>query len=330
MLWPIVCSLIALAEPAPAAVHRLAGTAFGEPVELEVMGLAPEVARAALAAAVAAIGQVERLADPAAVPAGGVAELNAAAGAGPRPVDPILLPLLARARDFCHWSERVHGPLGGELYALWGLRRRALALPLAAALAQAVETAGCDRLALDAAAGTAALAAGSTIELWGFAVGHAADRAVEALRAQGAASGLVRVGPVRRGFGDGPAGKGWRIALPPVEGLAEPLSPVWLRDRALAVVESRARPLAIAGDSYAPFINQRTGRPAEGAVAVVAVGELGADAEALAVTMLLTGPREGQLRLGSLRPQPSVLWILGSGAGPPLLVDHRWARVPTR
>jgi hypothetical protein len=43
--------------------------------------------------------------------------------------------------------------------------------------------------------------------------------------------------------------------------------------------------------------------------------------------MVLTGPREGQLRLGSLRPSPSVLWFLGSGSGAPLQADHHWGDV---
>jgi len=60
---------------------------------------------------------------------------------------------------------------------------------------------------------------------------------------------------------------------------------------------------------------------------VAAVTDLAVDAQALAIAMALTGPREGQLRLGSLRPHPSVLWFLGNGSGAPLQVDHRWGEI---
>ncbi len=312
-----------------AEVSRLTGTAFGEEVEAQVLGL-PEEARTVLGEAMAAVRQVERLVEPTGEMVGGVAELNATAGGGPRPVDPVLLALLSRAGDFCVWSDRAHGPLGGELYGLWGLRGGVTALPDAESLARAAAAAGCDRMSIDRAAGTAALAAGSRLDVREFAAGHAADRAVEVLRGRGATSGLVRVGPVWRGFGAGPEGKGWRVTLPMFAGMVEPLAPIWLRDRSLAVIDAGARPLTIGGETFAPFIHQRTGRPAQGALAVVAVSELGVDAQGVAVTMLLTGAREGQLRLGSLRPHPSALWVLGTGAGPPLLVDHRWAQVPKR
>jgi hypothetical protein len=76
-----------------------------------------------------------------------------------------------------------------------------------------------------------------------------------------------------------------------------------------------------------PYLHQRTGLPAQGVAGVAAVTELAVDAQALAIAMAVTGPREGELRLGSLRPNPSVLWFLGSGSGAPLQVDHRWGEV---
>ena len=43
--------------------------------------------------------------------------------------------------------------------------------------------------------------------------------------------------------------------------------------------------------------------------------------------MFVLGQRQGMMRLGGLRPEPSVAWLLGSGDGPPLLTTHRWAAV---
>lgn len=331
MLRAIAFSLLALSGPTAAAQPaRLTGGAFGEEVVLELRDLAPEAAEAALRAALAEIGAVERLAALTSPPGGpgGVADLNA--GAGARAVDPRLLALLARARDFCLWSERAYGPLAGRLHAAWGLHVPPAGLPGSEALREAAASADCGRLRLDPQAGTAALEAGSAVDLWGFAAGWAVDRAVETLKERGAKNGLVRVGPVRRAFGPGHDGRGWRVALPRFAGLEEALSPVWLRDRALAVAAPLERRVVIAGDGYSRWIHQRTGRPVDGIVGVVAVTELAADAQGLAATLAVAGPREGKMRLGILRPQPSVLWLLGGGEGEPLLMDHRWALVPKR
>jgi thiamine biosynthesis lipoprotein ApbE len=120
MLPILLAVVLGASAPAPTAGPvRLQGDAFGFPVTVEARSADPEAARAALEAALAEIAAIERLVDPAPgsgeIPDGGVAVLNAAAGAGPQPVDPRLMPLLAKARDFCVWNEGAHGPCGGEM-----------------------------------------------------------------------------------------------------------------------------------------------------------------------------------------------------------------------
>src|SRR5688572_9320922 len=93
---------------------RIAATAFGRPVEIEVRDLSREAARTAIQSAFDEIAEIERLTHPDA--------LNAGAGQGPQTLDPRLMPLLVRAQEFCFWSEGAHGPLGRDLYEAWGLR----------------------------------------------------------------------------------------------------------------------------------------------------------------------------------------------------------------
>jgi len=308
---------------------RATSSAFGVTVEVEARDLSEAAARSVLQKAMAEIAEVERLTDPIGAD-GGLTALNAAAGQGPRPLDPRLLSVLTRSRDFCLWSEGAHGPLGRDLYSLWGLRSPVVDPPAPDRLAQAVDRASCDRLSLDPKAGTATLAAGSSLELWGFAEGFAVDQAAELLRREGVVNGFVRIGGSYRGFGAGPAGKGWPVILDPLPGMEETATQVFLRDRSLAIAMRTARPLQVEGQTLAPYINQRTGRPADGVLAVATVTELGIDAHALAAALLITGPREGQLRLGSLNPRPSVLWFMGTGSGPPLRVEYHWSLVPKR
>jgi FAD:protein FMN transferase len=307
-MFPLLLALLAAAPAVPAQ-------AFGQPVEIQVRGLSEEAAGEAVQKALAGIAETERLTTD------GVAALSAAAGRGPRPVEPRLFDLLTRAASFCEWSEGAHGPLGRGLYALWGLGAKVEEAPGSDAALQAAKGAACDRLTLDPQKKTAALAAGSGVDLLGFAEGDAVDRAVEVLRARKVENAFVRVGPVQRGFGPGPAGRGWPVQLPQIPGLEAHTDQVYLRDQSLATATSSDHPLQGGSSSY---LNQRTGAPAQGVLAAVAVTELAADAQGLATTMLILGPREGELRMGTLRPRPSLLWFLGSGEGPPLLVNYRW------
>ena len=307
-MLPLLLVLLAGASPAPAQ-------AFGQPVEIQIRGLSEEANRETVQKALAGVAEMERLTTD------GTAALSAAAGKGPQPVDPRLLDTLTRAWSFCQWSESAHGPFGKDLYALWGLHSKVEEPPGPDAVLQAVKAAACDRLTLDPQKKTATLAAGSGLDLVGFAEGAAVDRAVEILRERKVDNAFVRVGPVQRGFGPGPAGKGWPVLLPQVPGLEEHADQVYLRDQSLAIAASSDHPLQGGASSY---LNQRTGSPAQGVLTAVAVTELAVDAQGLATTMLILGPREGELRMGTLRPRPSLLWFLGTGEGAPLLVNYRW------
>jgi thiamine biosynthesis lipoprotein len=339
-MLPLLIALLANAATIAAGPKpvRLSATVFNGPVEIEVRDLPADAARHAIEQALAEMACVERLTDPEGDPdgsckiAGGVAALNAAAGKGAQRVDARLLPALSRALDFCMWSERAYGPLGRDLNRLWGLRAPVQVSPLQRPdlLDQAVVAADCGRLSVDAQKGTATLAAGSAVDLWGFAQGLAVDRAVEILRQQGARNGYVHAGGIHRGFGPGPDGRGWSVEPPLSPGTQIPLSRLFLRDKALAIASAMDPPLKIGEETFSPWISHRTGQPVQGTVATLAFTDLALDAQGLAATLTVTGPGEGQLRLGSLRPSPAMLWLQGSGAGEPLQITYHWGDVPKR
>lgn len=320
--------LLVLAVPAagPELVETKL-TAFSRPATIKVLAASKEAGDAALTRATAAVSAAEALLDANGGGEGGVGRLNSAAGGGPQPADAQVLSVLERALAFCAWSDGIGGPLGGRLYSLWGLREPIGSLPVALEIDEAAESAACDRLVVDAKLGTANLSAGSRIDLWGFAVGFAVDRAVAALQEAGAASGFVTIGTVARTFGPGTAGRGWVLVPSGFPGVEPPLPELWLRDRALAAASVEDGALGAGGERYAPYLDQRKGRPAEGVVAVLASSELAVDAQGLASILFATGSRAGQLRLGNLSPRPAVLWLLGNGEGHPLLIEYHWGEL---
>lgn len=310
---------------------RIASVAFGSQVEIEVRGFPGEKARNAIQAALSEVAEVERLTRPdSAEPTGAVGYLNTKAGQGPQTLDPRLMPLLVRAQEFCFWSEGAHGPLGHDLYEIWGLRaaaRAQAAPPGSERIEQAVAAARCEGLRLNPGKGTAELAVGSRLDLGGFAEGYAVDRAVEILQRNGVGNGFVQIGRIQRAIGGGADRRGWKVLLPTFPGTDQPAGRFLLKNRSAALLSIADHPLKVTDQALLPYVHQRTGLPAQGVVGMAVVSELAVDAQALAIAMALTGPREGELRLGSLRPNPSVLWFLGSGSGAPLQVDHRWGEV---
>lgn len=331
-LWVVLGLLAGAAGAAHAAgaePTRFLSRAFGAPVEIDVLGVEPKAAETAFVTSAEALAALEKLLDPAA-PGSELAQLNlgpgAATGSAPRPpVDPLLLRLLERAQGFCIWSEGAHGALGGELYRLWGLRSPAAGPPTGEALKSAVASAACGNVRIDLAKSTVDLAAGARLEPRGFLEGLGADRVAEILLASGCPNFLVRVGSVWRAAGPGPGGKGWTVDLPRLPGTPESAGRVVLRDRSLALIAPELLAKGAAPAPFTGYLNLRTGRPPEGVLAVAALTQLALDAEGLAVSLYVMGPREGQLRAGSLSPKPSASWWMGSGEGSPLQVHYRWS-----
>jgi len=299
------------------------GELSGEPVELEVAGLAAAEADAALGAAWI---ELVRAGD---ILAAHEEAFERAAG-GPVAPEPEPWKLLVRSDDICRWSGGTAGALGGRVFRLWGFGHPVSSRPTPESIAEAVASARCDRLTADPEARTMTAAAGTVVDFEPFARGWAVDRALETLRSAGAPTARVRFGPLARGYGAGPTGKGWRWEFPSLPGLVAPLQGIWLRDQAIALLRADERPLVIAGDRLARWIDLRTGSPGAGLVAVAVVTGVAADAEAVAWSMFGFGSRLGTAKAHELRPPPSVLWLVGNGTSQPLLVETSWSAVPKR
>ncbi len=321
----LLALLAAAAQAANGEPQRLSIEAFAGRAVVEVRDLESAAAEAAARAALDTMRELEALTDPRGAGAKGIGALNRAAGGEPVALQARLMPLLVRALDFCTWSNGAHGPMGGALYELWGLRSPAAGLPSPEKLGAARDTAGCDRLRLDMAQGTAQVGRGSVVDLWGFAAGFAVDEAVNALRASGVSNGWVSAGGVERGFGAGPSGNGWPASLPKTRGATHPGENFLLVDQALGIADAAAHRLRAGGETPAAFLDQRRGQPVNGVLLTAAVSSQGVDAQALAVAAFVLGNREAQFRLGSLKPRPAVYWAMGGGEAEPVVTSFGWS-----
>ncbi len=282
---------------------RLAGSALGTALELEVLDLPRSAGEKALHAAWDAVVRAERE----------LAALAPPPGSGKALLSPDLGALIARANSFCAWSDGASGPAGGAVYRLWEESARSGALPSPIRLEEAAASAKCARVVFRAETRELELAPGTELDMRGFARGWAVDLAARSLLESGAVNFKVALGSVIRGAGAGPGGTGWTVFLPTLSASGDPQSRILLQDQAIAVAEPASGIFAVGGEQIVPAYDLRSGRPATGVSSVAAVTTLAADAEPLAMAMSVLGANGGQIRLGSLRPKPSVLWLLGSG-----------------
>ena len=317
----LVTTILVSPDPATSGPVRLSVELFGKRLVVEVRGMDDLEADSLIRATLQHVHDLEQ-----AIGETAVARVNAGAGEV-QTAAPALLALLTRATAFCGWADGVHGPLGGPLYSLWGLGDSIPESPRGAALRNAVESAACEELGIDPDGLRLDLPAGTALLLRGFALGHAVDTAVEHLQAGGATNGWVELGDVKRGFGAGPDGEGWPVQLPVLGNTADPLRPIFLRNQALAIARKSEPSLRVSGESLAAYLNQVTGHPKTGVLAVAVVTEAAADAEPLSVTMFLLGNSAGEMRLGVLTPTPSVLWTLGGTQAEPLYSYFQWSKL---
>ena len=295
---------------------RIVGSALGAQLEIEVRDLPRPAGEKALNAAWDAVVRAEQELSVLAAPdAGGKAALS-----------DDLLGLMRRATSFCTWSDGASGPAGGAVYRLWTRSARSGALPTPDQLEEAAATAKCDRVTLSTETRTIAISPGSELDLRGFVRGWAVDIAVRTLADMGAKNARVGLGSVTRGMGAGPGGRGWPVPLPTLSASGNPESLVLLVDEALAVADPSSEALQVGREQIALAFDLRSGKPATSVSSVVTVTKLAADAEPLAMAMSVLGANGGQIRLGSLRPKPSVLWLLGSGATA-VVASSNWSAV---
>jgi thiamine biosynthesis lipoprotein len=245
------------------------------------------------------------------VPSSDVSRVNAAAGGGPVPVDPLVARLLRRSLDFASLTHGAFDVTVGPLVSLWILAAERDRLPAAAEIARALDRVG-PRHVRVGDDGTVALDAGSRLDLGGVAKGFALDRMLPLLRREGIGSALLSFGQSSVwALGAPPGAPGWRLlARAPDGGFA---GVVTLRDRALSVSGSLGQWSEIGGRRFGHVLDPRSGWPLTRRRQALVVGPDGALTEALSTALLILDEHEG-LALVEAQPGCEALLLDADGS----------------
>jgi thiamine biosynthesis lipoprotein len=292
------------AQPAASSLVRASRELMSTEWEVSIAQPMGQDPASALAAAEAALDEVARI-EAEMSPYKGDSELarvNAAAGGAAVHVSAELRGLVARSVALC-------GETGGSLDItfmplgrLWDYRRRPFVVPTEEQIQQARALVDCHAIEIDDVAGTLRLPRdGMAIGLGAIAKGYAVDRASEVLAAAGFSNHIVSGGGHVLAHGAKAEGP-WVVGIrDPRGGRTDLLGSLPLVDAALVTSGDYERFVEVDGKRYHHIHDPRTGRPAEGLMAVTVLDRSAERADALATALLVAGPTEAPRMLQELR-----------------------------
>ena len=228
---------------------------------------------------------------------------------------PEFVTVLAAALEVARLSGGAFDPAIGALVDLWGFGPAGGngTPPDADAIAEARETGGWSRIALDPLLLRARRIGSAQLDFSGIAKGFGVDQVAEWLIGRGLMHCLVEVGGEVRGSGLKPDGQPWWIDLETPPGLSLPLTRVALHQLSAATSGDYRRTFDHDGTYYAHSLDPRTGAPVSAGVASVTVLHprcMMADAWATALTVL--GPEAG-MALAAAQDLAMLMVVRGDG-----------------
>jgi len=198
----------------------------------------------------------------------------------------------------------------GPLIELWKRSAEAGRLPTEQEVAAARALSHWDLIELRED-GVVKTAEGARVDLGGIAKGYAIDQAADYLAERLPLGGLVDIGGDIRVWGRPPQAERWEVAVRDPFGPGE-LTRLRPPDGAVCTSGDYARFLEIEGRHYNHIIDPRTGRPAEGVVAVTVFAPRAEIADVWATALSVLGPNGVAL----LPTEVEAFFVLGTPDGP--------------
>jgi len=252
-----------------------------------------------------------------------LSKVNREAFANPIRVSPELFEVLQKSVKYSRLSDGAFDVTVGPLVDLWHKAGEANIVPDENTLAAVKARVGFEKLLLDANERTVRFAVGGMrLDLGGIAKGYALDKAVEAMRQQGAIGGMVSAGGDIRCFGK-PADKdAWRVGLQnPVAALPQDLNGTIDTEQVLMVLKVNnmavttsgdyRRFVTIAGKRYSHIIDPNTATGANKLSSDTILAANAVDADALSTAVNVMGAEKGLALVESLDGVETIMVTAG-------------------
>lgn len=223
--------------------------------------------------------------------------INAKAADEPVPVSPESLELLAKCLDYSRRSEGAFDVTVGSLVDAWGFFRGSGELPGGFRLRRALAATGYRHLQLDPKAGAVRFDVnGLELDPGGIGKGYAVERVADLLRGYGIEAALISAGTsTLYAIGAPPEEpEGWQLEIRDPLDADETAQVVRLRDASLSTSGSYEKFFEMDGKVYSHIFDPRTGKPAQGSLAVSVVADSALDSEAWSTALFVNGKEWAQ------------------------------------
>ncbi len=203
-----------------------------------------------------------------------VARLNREAGEGPVVVQDEVAHVLKVALDLYEASGRTFDITVEPLVRAWGFLGGKPHVPSDSAVADAWRRVDATRVQFDPATRVLRFTdPGTRIDLGGIAKGWAVDVAAETLLAHGVHDALLDLTGNMRALGHPAGAPGWRIGIRDPRDRLPWFAKIVLKDEAISTSGKYEQYVAADGRTFGHIMDPRTGRPAEGLIAVTLVSK---------------------------------------------------------
>lgn len=201
-----------------------------------------------------------------------IARINRIADSVTTTVEPRVADVIARSLAVWRGSEHTFDITVEPLVRAWGFIGGPRRVPSDQEARAAFALVGAQDVVFDSSARTIHFARrGMRIDLGGIAKGYAVDLAMRALRSRGVRSALVDASGNMMSSGHPPSSAHWRIGLRDPRDRMPYFARVWLDGDAISTSANYEQFIAKDGRRYGHILDPRTGRPAEGLLAVTVV-----------------------------------------------------------
>jgi thiamine biosynthesis lipoprotein len=240
-----------------------------------------------------------------------ISQLNRLAHKAPLAVSAQTFEVLVRSREISHASGGAFDVTTAPLIELWQKAADENLLPQPEEIARAKSCVDFRKVILNEKQHTVFFARpGISLDLGGIAKGYAVDKAIEAIKREGAEAALVDAGGDIYALGFRPEGNAWRIKIQDPAGGESGLGVLELSNKAVVTSGNYQRFFEIEGKRYSHIIDPRSGWPAEGVASVTVIAPEATLADGWATGLSVLGETEG-LKLVESLPDVECLMVVG-------------------
>jgi len=246
-----------------------------------------------------------------------ISRINRDAAAEPVVLDDDLFELIESAVRFYEETDRSFDITATPLWELWGFAMREARIPTDDEIDRALQSVGSNHIELDREDRTIRFTdPSSRINLGGIGKGYAIDRVADRLLVAGIDNYLIHGGAssVAARGAQSVLREGWIVGIAHPTRESKRLAEIRLVDQALATSGGRHQSFMHRGRRLSHIIDPRSGRPAEGTLAVTVAAPNATTADVLSTAFFVLGP-DRALEYCDTHPELSVIIVLAGSGG---------------